>query len=87
MPVEVILAIVSDLSLLPSPSHRPHFKLTFHSFGTVATLLELIPFASIFFTFTNTVGAALWAADIEGNNTAMTEMTSPKPREGTKKVE
>jgi len=54
MPVEVILAIVSDLSLLPSPSHRPHFKLTFHSFGTVATLLELIPFASIFFTFTNT---------------------------------
>merc|ERR1712098_1018617 len=57
------------------------------AFGTVATLLELIPFASIFFTFTNTVGAALWAADIEGNNTAMTEMTSPKPREGTKKVE
>merc|ERR1711939_926551 len=66
------------------------------AFGTVATLLELIPFASIFFTFTNTgkqcsarvglfpgtdqflVGAALWAADIEGNNTAMTEMTSPK---------
>lgn len=24
------------------------------SFGTVATLLELVPFASIFFTFTNT---------------------------------
>ncbi|CAL3968014.1 unnamed protein product [Diplocarpon coronariae] len=55
------------------------------AFGTVATLLELIPFASIFFTFTNTVGAALWAADIEGNNTAMTEMTAPKSGEGAKK--
>ncbi|KAG9241008.1 hypothetical protein BJ878DRAFT_545671 [Calycina marina] len=40
------------------------------SFGTVATLLELVPFASILFSFTNTVGAALWAADIESNNTA-----------------
>jgi len=50
------------------------------AFGTVATLLELIPFASILFAFTNTVGAALWAADIEGNNTAMTEMTSPKSK-------
>jgi hypothetical protein len=29
------------------------------------TLLELVPVASIFFSFTNTVGAALWAADIE----------------------
>jgi len=48
------------------------------AFGTVATLLELIPFASILFSFTNTVGAALWAADIEANNTSMTEMTTPK---------
>lgn len=47
------------------------------AFGTVATLLELIPFASILFSFTNTVGAALWAADIESNNTTMTEMQSP----------
>jgi uncharacterized protein involved in cysteine biosynthesis len=35
------------------------------AFGTVAILLELIPVVSIFFSFTNTVGAALWAADIE----------------------
>jgi len=55
------------------------------AFGTVATLLELIPFASIFFSFTNTVGAALWAADIESNNTTMTEMT--KPKSSTKSVE
>jgi len=56
----------------------------------VATLLELIPVASIFFSFTNsgkqvshylengpnmiTVGAALWAADIEANSTNMTEL-------------
>jgi len=57
------------------------------AFGTVATLLELIPFASIFFTFTNTVGAALWAADIESNNTTMTEMTTPNSRDAGKKVE
>jgi hypothetical protein len=48
-----------------------------YRFGTVATLLELIPFASILFTFTNCCGAALWAADIEGNNTNMTEMKKP----------
>jgi hypothetical protein len=57
------------------------------AFGTVATLLELVPVASIFFAFTNTVGAALWAADIENNNTAMTEMSMPKSREEAKKVE
>lgn len=34
-------------------------------FGTVATLLELVPVAGIFFAFTNTTGAALWAADME----------------------
>jgi hypothetical protein len=34
-------------------------------FGFPAMLLEMIPFLGIFFTFTNTVGAALWAADIE----------------------
>jgi hypothetical protein len=28
----------------------------------------MIPFVGIFFTFTNTVGAALWAADIEKRN-------------------
>ncbi|EKD21468.1 uncharacterized protein L3040_006152 [Drepanopeziza brunnea f. sp. 'multigermtubi'] len=55
------------------------------AFGTVATLLELVPFASIFFTFSNTVGAALWAADIEANNTSMTEMEVPKFSEDAKK--
>ncbi|RDL35952.1 Uncharacterized protein BP5553_06564 [Venustampulla echinocandica] len=57
------------------------------AFGTVATLLELIPVASIFFSFTNTVGAALWAADIENNNTSMTEMQTPKGGKDVKKSE
>lgn len=35
------------------------------AFGTAATLLELVPVVGIAFTFTNTVGAALWAADLE----------------------
>lgn len=35
------------------------------SFGIAATLLELVPVASLLFAFTNTVGAALWAADID----------------------
>ncbi|KAH8802812.1 hypothetical protein F5884DRAFT_903437 [Xylogone sp. PMI_703] len=52
------------------------------AFGTVATLLELVPVASIFFSFTNTVGAALWAADIETkmNTTADTATSSNDPK-------
>jgi hypothetical protein len=40
-----------------------------NSFGVPAVLLELVPVAGIFFAFTNTVGAALWAADMEANST------------------
>ncbi|PSR77775.1 hypothetical protein BD289DRAFT_377472 [Coniella lustricola] len=57
------------------------------AFGTVATLLEMIPFAGIFFSFTNTVGAALWAADIEAKNTAMLETTAPGLREVAEQAE
>jgi len=35
------------------------------AFGTIAMVMNLIPLASIIFTFTSTVGAALWAAEIE----------------------
>lgn len=34
-------------------------------FGVVANFLESIPLLSVFFMFTNTVGAALWVIDIE----------------------
>jgi hypothetical protein len=37
----------------------------YHMFGMQAMALELIPFANVLFVFTNTVGAALWAADME----------------------
>ena len=62
------------------------FKLILYSFGVAAVLLELVPVASILFAFTNTVGAALWAADMEkGNVTA--DGTAPQLREKAKKAE
>ncbi len=51
-------------------------------FGMSAVLLEMIPFAGLIFTFTNTVGAALWAADIEKKSS-----TAPNLREQAKKAE
>ncbi|KAI8999464.1 hypothetical protein BC832DRAFT_212253 [Gaertneriomyces semiglobifer] len=37
------------------------------SFGSTAVLLEMIPGVGILFMFTNIVGAALWAVDMEKN--------------------
>lgn len=37
-------------------------------FGIIALLLESIPFISIFFMFTNTIGGALWAVDVHLKN-------------------
>lgn len=56
------------------------------SFGVAATLLEMVPVASILFSFTNTVGAALWAADMEKGHVDK-EGTSPELREKVKKAE
>ncbi|KAF2867158.1 hypothetical protein BDV95DRAFT_503127 [Massariosphaeria phaeospora] len=44
-------------------------RAAYTSFGVPAVLLELVPILGIFFSFTNTVGAALWAADMEQNRT------------------
>ncbi|KAJ9101711.1 hypothetical protein QFC21_003049 [Naganishia friedmannii] len=38
------------------------------AFGTVAMALNLIPVVSVFFTLTSSVGAALWASDIENKS-------------------
>ena len=46
----------------------------------------MIPVASIFFAFTNTVGAALWAADLEKGEVSK-EGTSPRLREQLEKAE
>jgi len=54
-------------------------KAAYASFGVPAVLLELVPIAGIFFSFTNTVGAALWAADIE-QKSATGESTAPNLR-------
>ncbi|KAK0733709.1 hypothetical protein B0T26DRAFT_633531 [Lasiosphaeria miniovina] len=56
------------------------------AFGTVATLLEMVPLASVLFSFTNTVGAALWAADIEKEN-EMAKGTAPSLRKAAEKAE
>ncbi|KAI9740086.1 MAG: hypothetical protein M1818_004837 [Claussenomyces sp. TS43310] len=74
-----------------TPSERESFLKEhagpYTAFGTVATLLELVPIASILFTFTNTVGAALWAADIEKSQGEMTLTTAPRLRAAAEKAE
>ena len=40
-------------------------RAAYTSFGVPAVLLEMVPFVGMAFAFTNTVGAALWAADVE----------------------
>lgn len=62
------------------------------AFGCVATLIELVPVVSILFSFTNTVGAALWAADIEKSEGDMTTTghdvtTAPNLRQAAKKAQ
>lgn len=52
------------------------------SFGVTAVLLEMIPVAGIFFTFTNACGAALWAAKMEQESG-----TAPKLREQAGKAD
>lgn len=59
-----------------------------NSFGVVAVLLEMVPVASILFAYTNNVGAALWAADMEmGRSDATDGSTSPGLRNMAKKAE
>jgi hypothetical protein len=55
------------------------------SFGTVASLLEMVPIAGILFAFTNTTGAALWASELEKSGGQ--EGTSPELRQQAKRVE
>lgn len=43
-------------------------KLAYTQFGIMAAFLTSVPIASWAFVFSNTVGAALWAADLEKRN-------------------
>ena len=45
-------------------------------------MFDMVPFASLAFAYTNTVGAALWASNIEKGLS-----TKPDLREGTRKDE
>lgn len=75
------------MSRLPAPTMSNVKTNETLRFGLVATGLELIPFASMIFSFTNTVGAALWAADIEKKDSSMTDSTAPTLRDTAKKAE
>ncbi|KAL6713664.1 hypothetical protein ACLMJK_009129 [Lecanora helva] len=66
--------------------HIEEFKAAYTSFGVAAVLLELVPLASILFSFTNTTGAALWAVDMEKGNVT-TDGTAPKLREQAQKAQ
>jgi hypothetical protein len=68
------------------PLSIPYQSLIVKSFGVIASLLELVPIASILFAFTNTAGAALWAADMEKGDVSIYG-TSPHLREQAKKAE
>lgn len=52
-------------------------QLNSNSFGVPAVLLEMVPIAGILFSFTNTVGAALWAADMETRDGNGQKTTAP----------
>ncbi|KAJ3122411.1 hypothetical protein HK098_002897 [Nowakowskiella sp. JEL0407] len=57
-----------DLKLLTYRESRAYLHANWSSywtFGMAAGGLQMLPFVGIFFMFTNTVGAALWAADLE----------------------
>ncbi|EXJ92423.1 hypothetical protein A1O3_00974 [Capronia epimyces CBS 606.96] len=62
--------------------HVEEFRGGYTSFGVTAFVLEMIPFANLIFAFTNTVGAALWAADVEKKAT-----TSSRVRELAQKAD
>lgn len=53
-------------------------KLAYTQFGVMAAFLTSVPIASWAFVFSNTVGAALWAADLEkGDVQLFTDQTQP----------
>lgn len=63
------------LEMVSRNEHLKHYAETDHNFVQV-------PVAGIFFAFTNTCGAALWAADLESTGT-----TAPGLRDQAEKAE
>ncbi|WEW56520.1 hypothetical protein PRK78_001966 [Emydomyces testavorans] len=50
-------------------------RVRYTMFGTVALVLQLIPFLSMFFLLTTSAGSALWAADMERRRKILDEQT------------
>ncbi|KAM0717904.1 hypothetical protein Q7P37_006236 [Cladosporium fusiforme] len=74
-----------QLKSMSGPQKERHVeerKAAYTSFGIPAVLLEMVPIGGIFFAYTNTCGAALWAADLETSGT-----TAPGLKEQAKKAE
>ena len=67
-------------------AHVGEFKAAYTSFGIAATLLEMVPFAGIGFAFSNAVGAALWASDMESGKVTA-HGTSPDLKRQAMKAE
>lgn len=70
--------------------YRQH-KAEYIGFGLFANVLESIPFFNILFIFTNTIGATLWAVQVENLkklNIAMEKIENlTNPEDGTKLYE
>lgn len=65
------------------------FLILYLSFGAVALALDLIPIAGLVFNFTSTIGAALWANDLEKKNptSRQVEVDSSEEREVAVEIE
>ncbi|CAK9437470.1 uncharacterized protein LODBEIA_P18480 [Lodderomyces beijingensis] len=56
-------------------------KPVYMAFGLAALLLEMIPVFNIFFMFTNNIGAALWAVDLDKNEEEYAERNYLVPQQ------
>jgi len=63
--------------------HVSQHRGAYTSFGFAALALNLIPFATLAFSFTSTVGAALWAADQEQRQGAQPDMSAVPEQDKT----
>ncbi|KAJ3338582.1 ATP-binding cassette sub- D member 4 [Gonapodya sp. JEL0774] len=70
-----------DLERTWKYTHHPDRRAEYSQFGFACMLLEMIPVAQSIFVLTNSVGAALWACDIEKGNMAGPENTNFEPVE------
>ncbi|KAG0227061.1 hypothetical protein BGW42_003072 [Actinomortierella wolfii] len=71
---------MKEMTLQEREEWMAKHKREYTTFGVIAQGLELLPFVGFLFGFTNTIGAALWAADLEQQQY---ELRKRKLREAT----